>query len=254
MIKKIKAFFKHLDFKGTSIDVKINKLVEQNKKILEKLEELEWAHIFHDSIRGNKNSEQVRIHPGRWAANYSFLYILVRVLNDVRPSKILEFGLGESSKLISTYAEENKDLKKYDIIEHDNYWVSSFKSRFRMTEKARLEIFQLATKKINSCDVLVYDKLYHKKYVEYDLYIVDGPFGSDKYSRIEIYEIFKLKKKEDDFIIIFDDYNRDGEKQTIELLMEYFRNNKIDFYCARFNGVKSQLVITSSRYKGVLSI
>ena len=247
-------YFKYLDFKVSSIDTKMNKLVEDNKKILEKLEELEWAHVFHNSISSNKSYGQVILHPGRWAANYSFLYILLRVLNDVRPSKILEFGLGESSKLISTYAEQNKDLVRYDIIEHDKNWVSSFQSRFRMTEKAKLEIFKLTNKKINSCDVFVYDQLCYKNYVEYDMYIVDGPFGSEKYSRIEIYEIFKLKKKEDDFIIIFDDYNRDGEKQTIELLMEYLRNNKIDFYCARFNGVKSQFVMTSSRYKEVLSI
>lgn len=75
---------------------KRNFLVGQSK-------EIEWAHIYHDTIRGRKWLEELAISPGRHAANYSFLCILTKILADFKPKKIIEFGLGESSKLISSF-------------------------------------------------------------------------------------------------------------------------------------------------------
>ncbi len=67
--------------------------------------ELLWANNFHDSIRGKKCLQELNLNIGRWAGNYSFFYILNRVLMDYKPIGILDLGLGESSKFISTYLD-----------------------------------------------------------------------------------------------------------------------------------------------------
>ena len=41
--------------------------------------EIEWAHIYHDSIRGKKPIEELGLNIGRWAGNYSFFYVLNRI-------------------------------------------------------------------------------------------------------------------------------------------------------------------------------
>ena len=113
MIKKIKSL--------------INDFRENNKNIISLLQlnhiqskELEWAHIYHDSIRGKKHIENLSLNIGRWAGNYSFFYVLNRILNDYKPEKILDLGLGESSKLISTYLEHYLPNSTHTIVEFMN--------------------------------------------------------------------------------------------------------------------------------------
>ena len=41
--------------------------------------------------------------------------------------------------------------------------------------------------------------------LKYDLYIIDGPFGSSRYSRFDIFSQVEKFQKEDEFILIFYD-------------------------------------------------
>jgi hypothetical protein len=34
--------------------------------------EIEWAHIYHDSIRGKKAIEELELNIVKWAGNYCF--------------------------------------------------------------------------------------------------------------------------------------------------------------------------------------
>src|SRR5690554_6195752 len=81
--------------------------LDDNKKLLQ---ENEWANIYHDSIRGNDELQQLSLKIGRWAGNYSFFFLVHRILKDFKPKKIVEFGLGESSKFISSY---NKSVNNF---------------------------------------------------------------------------------------------------------------------------------------------
>jgi hypothetical protein len=76
------------------------------------LKDLEWANIYRDSIRGKEWLEKLPLNVGRAAVNYNFFYVLNRILNDYKPNRILEFGLGESSKFISTYILNEKFCKE----------------------------------------------------------------------------------------------------------------------------------------------
>ena len=60
--------------------------------------ELIWAKIWEDTKKGVDWMENMPgISPGRWAVTYNYLYVITRILNEVRPRSILEFGLGFSS-------------------------------------------------------------------------------------------------------------------------------------------------------------
>ncbi len=194
-------------------------IIKQNKEILKANKELEWAHIFHDSIKDKSWLNDLSLNIGRWAGNYSFFYVLNRILLDAKPNNILEFGLGESSKLVTRYIQNYLVNSSHDIVEQSDEWTSHFNSRFTLAEASKVHILPLTQSIIKSHNSNGYkdiDKIITKKY---DLYIVDGPLGSEHYSRYDIVKVAENFTSEDEFIILFDDYNRKGERETYEDLM-----------------------------------
>ena len=72
-------------------------------------DEIVWARIWDDSKRGMKWIEDLpSISPGRWAVGYNYIYVLTRILNEMKPDRILDLGLGISSTIISL-------LKRYRL-------------------------------------------------------------------------------------------------------------------------------------------
>lgn len=43
------------------------------------------------------------ISPGRWAVGYNYLYVMTRVLVELRPHKVLDIGLGVLTSFFSTF-------------------------------------------------------------------------------------------------------------------------------------------------------
>ena len=89
---------------------------------------------------------------------------------------------------------------------------------------------------------------------DFSLYIIDGPFGSQNYSRFDIVSLAKSFTPNKEFIIIIDDYNRSGEKETAEQLLKVLEQKKIPVKCKNYDGVKSQLVITTKAYEMALTL
>jgi len=237
---------------------KIKSLIYENRQLhkenLLQLKELEWAHVYHDSIRGKEWLGKLPLNIGRWAGNYSFFYVLNRILSDYKPNSILEFGLGESSKFVSAYLENELLKSKHQIIEQDENWHQSFNDRFQLSERSRVAINVLVKKNIDNHDVNSYSGL--KEFInqkKFDLYIIDGPFGSKHYSRYDIVELAKGFAKNDEFIIIIDDYQRIGEKETVHELLKLFKEKDITTYWGEYSGNKTVGVLGTKKYKNVKS-
>ena len=129
--------------------------------------ELEWANHFHDSIRGIEKIEKLNLNIGRWAGGYAFFYILNRILNEYQPKTILEFGLGESSKFISTYLDFLLKDSTHTILEHSVAWQNSFCSRFVLSNSSQIKICELVQKNVKGFKVNSYaslDSVVDKKY------------------------------------------------------------------------------------------
>lgn len=221
----------------------------ENEKIKTQLAELEWAHIYHDTIKDKEWLKNLSISPGRWAANYSLLYILVRILAEYKPKKILEFGLGESSKIVSSFLENALHESAQLIIEQDQTWIGSFQSRFNLSSKSSIMHLHLEEKSVNGFPVNSYKDIKEKINEIFDLYIIDGPFGSKNFSRYDICLLCEKLQKGDEFIILIDDYNRIGERETANDLINQLEAKGIKLNNGIYKGNKSQILITTERYR-----
>ena len=238
MIKKSRAILK--EFRESARIIK-----SQNAELI-------WANIFHDTIKDKDWLMGLSISPGRWAGGYSMLYIIVRVLTDYRPNKIIEFGLGESSKIISAFIENHLKSSIHDILEQDENWIKIFNIKHSLSERSDIKNFPLIQKEVNGFKVNSYSGI--EKIIEkYDLYIVDGPFGSPRYSRFDIFRLTEKMENNDEFIILIDDYNRPGEKDTVLELMNHFKKKNITVYTSIYAGEKAQFIIATEKYRFITS-
>jgi hypothetical protein len=106
-----------------------------------------------------------------------------------KPKRIIEFGLGESSKLISSFVLNELTDTQHHIIEHDPEWISFFSENFTLSKNSKIIQRDLVIKNGNELPHYSYDNLLEKIVIDYDLYIIDGPFGSKENSRNDIIKL-----------------------------------------------------------------
>ena len=213
--------------------------------------ELEWAHIFHDSIRAKPWLQSLSLNIGRWAGNYSYFYVLCRLLNDYQPAKIIEFGVGESSKVVSAFLENQLLESRHVILEEDEEWAAAFSKRFELNQRSEVKLLPIAEKQ--TPDGVEYngyqgiEKLVQN--TKYDLYLVDGPKGSQQCSRYDIVVAMERIEAGDEFIVVIDDCEREGEQQTAERLQQMLRDKGLTIFTGQYMGNSSQIVIATPKYR-----
>jgi hypothetical protein len=184
-----------------------------------------------------------------WAMDSTALYTLFCVLNEMKPKNILEFGLGESSKLVHQYCAYYKNCEAVTI-EQDEEWVNFFNKRHSIA--MNINIHELT---ITGDNVYLYKDI--QKSItgkQFDFIVVDGPFGSSHNSRPQILELIP-QNISPTFCIMLDDTNRIGETETYEALCEKLKDNNIGFCSAKYGeGEKSHTVICSADLKFLTSL
>jgi hypothetical protein len=216
--------------------------------------EIEWAHIYHDSIRGKDFIQNLGLNVGRWAGNYSFFYILNRILSDYRPKRILDLGLGESSKFISTYLTNYLTDSHHTIVEQNLDWIKVFSERFLLCERSRIIHCPMIETQLNGFPTLSYQNFEEKVTGEFDLFIVDGPFGSDRFSRFDIVSLVKKFEKGKEFILIVDDSHREGEQDTVLELCSILSTKEIEYFRGDYAGVKQNTILATGKYRFAVSL
>lgn len=211
--------------------------------------ENEWAHIYHDSIRGKEFIQNLSLNVGRWAGNYSFFYILNRILSDYRPKGILDLGLGESSKFISAYLTHYLIDSHHTVVEQDLDWIEAFSERFTLSESSKIIHCPIVETQLKGFTTLSYQNFEEKVTEDYDLFIVDGPFGSDRFSRFDIVSLVQKFEKGKEFILMIDDSHREGEQDTIKEICLILTKKGIGFYKADYSGNKQNTVIASEKFR-----
>lgn len=220
-------------------------------KAQRRYQELNFADLLHDSAAGSPWLKDKSFALYGWAANYSFIYTLFRILDNVRPAKILEMGLGQTSLVTSQYVAHNNSAAEVDIIENDASWINIYRPRLATGENIRL----------NQCDIEFFDeegqnRRYNRAALsqitadkKYNLIIVDGPMGGgQKYPRSNILDLVE-KNLAPDFIIIFDDVERPGEQATIARTQDKLKTMGIAFATQQRDALKSQFLIFSRSYE-----
>jgi hypothetical protein len=212
-----------------------------------KLNELMWANIYRETIKDVPWLKNFSISPGIMAANFSLLYLLAKILKDNKISSILEFGLGQSTRFIESFTIHNHSITRHDVVEDSNDWAQIFDNDRSSQYKT---IFPTKSKiKKHDISIQIFKDLKDQIEKSYDLYLIDGPRGLPNYSRYDICEIASSFEINSEFIIIIDDYNRIGEKQTVKDLLCILNEKKIKTSHKVFSGTKDQIVIATEKYK-----
>ena len=199
------------------------------------LEELKYSVIFHDTIKDSRwlpENQSFSLRGG--AMDYGAMYVLYRVLNEFQPKCVLEMGLGQSSKMISRYAEYSETVL-HRIIEHDPLWKKFFQNHYKLPMNSMVIMLDIVDEKIvingKEGNVTHYKNFYEcLSDKHYDMIVIDGPYGyrSPYYSRIDSLSLIPqcLGK---DFVIFMHDIDRVGEQNTMEMIKSKLSENKIKY-------------------------
>lgn len=217
-----------------SIEHRLELLEKQNRELL-------FASIFRDSIQDSNWVTNKSFSAFQAAANYSLLYKLFKIYDIVKPQNILEFGLGQSTRLTGQYISAHSEAKAL-VIDDDEEWIRIYKSQISDTNRMRIKKLPVGDFK--------YEKISSEKgeYVglesiikqaKYNLIIVDGPVGHlREYSRTNIVSL--IGNLAESWIVIFDDAERPGEQNTMNIFHKELRRLKIEYVDFEFSAAKSQ--------------
>lgn len=214
---------------------------------IRKLNEINMGLVFLNSITDCQWLKCKSFSPHGTAANFSFLYILFRVLNDAKPGSILEFGIGQTTLMTTQYASFFREKVRLDVVEGDQLWLNIFEDKIRPWKLDNINFIHC-----DECDLLFNGKASRwykdlKLNDKYNLVILDGPWHTDTYSRVGIVNLIPQNTAED-FVIIVDDYNRRGEQQTVEVIKNKLKQNSIQFNEGIYSGSKDQFLLYSEKF------
>lgn len=217
-----------------------------------------YGMLFNQVTKGSTWLKDMAFAPGGWAVDYCFLYTMFRALNACKPNRIIELGLGQTTHMLSQYKEGYdkstgiNDFCNLFTFEHDSDWIEFFKTQ----SKVNLYIYKCNLKK--DISVVIDDETYeHVNYYQeflkfvnigkkFQFVVIDAPFGTTPYSRVHILELIANNLiDENHFVIMIDDMNRDGEKNTFKKCQEMLKSKGVKFKTQIYSGEKEHGIIVS---------
>lgn len=230
------------------VNDKIKELAWRNVENGKYAAEAVWAAIFNNTIVNSQWLVDKTFAPGRWAVGYPYLYVMYRVLNEVRPNKILELGLGQSTRMIGQYAAAYEDIE-HIVVEHDPEWIAFFENDFQLSNHSQivqLEREMVAYKEAAAVRVFS-DFKEHFVGQKFDFISIDAPLGGDmkQYARIDVLTMLP-ECLSDDFVIMIDDCERVGEMNTLAEMERVLQENGIKYKCGRYSGKKDCVLICAA--------
>ncbi len=211
------------------------------------IKENNYGIIFENSRRNISWLKDEVFFPSKSAANYSFLYIYLRVLQTIKPKNILELGLGQSTILSGSYAFTSPDIA-LDVLEDSKLWIDVYTDNNKNQKNINIIHSPLKELVISNARLNITSKWYDfKPDKKYDLLVIDAPCGTKSYSRVGVLSIIPECLSEL-FLIIIDDHNVFPTRQTAILIETTLRKNDIPFITFSVDGTKEQLCIASPAY------
>lgn len=216
-------------------------------------QELKYLRKFRKLLKQMK-WDDLKIKTGGYAANGSFLCHLLRIYSQVKPERILELGSGETSKLLCRYISENG--KASGIILEDNLeWFEHHENTYSK-ERVSYKYCPLIDNTIEEKNVKWYDYAFPEinETNKFNLIIIDGPKGTNYYSRAGILCYLPKIIDNENFILIFDDTSRKGEVETIKLTRKILNEENISFQEIEIFGTKKQTCFYSEKYSDLKNL
>lgn len=213
---------------------------DRTRRILLQSRELLFERLFSNALPRLKIEH--RYFPHRNAANYSLLYLILRVITELPVRRVLELGCGQTTLLLDDLARV-RDLE-ITTVEHDAAWAA------RMQKQVRHSIIQapLTLRDVHDTPCQTYDLAPAALGGPMDLIVVDGPVSQRRRSRWGTLEYLDPLLGRD-FILLFDDAERRGDQDTIEATLRHLNARGAEIACAVTRARKSQFLIAGGAFR-----
>lgn len=179
--------------------------------------------------------------PVKGAANYSLLYLALRISLETDVKRVLELGAGQTSLLFN----QLRKRREFEVVTlEDN---ASWAARIGSMVSHKVIHCPMIPHKVSGVSAPGYDL--SKLDGKFDFVIVDGPMGSKQHSRWGALSLI-AQNLDTEYVVLFDDAERKGEQQTIREAMRILSTLKRPHFSIT-NALKSQAVLSSDRYSHV---
>ncbi len=210
------------------------------------------ATTFSNAIQNSEWLKYKSFYPGGWAVEYTFLLTLFRIFEHHRFTNLLEFGLGQTSRMVHQYAVF------YNVpaitVEHDAEWIDFTRKDTHNAYPINIKVLPLEMVDYNGYKTRTYQGVKAAfENQKFDFILVDGPFGSEHYSRSQIIQLAE-KNLAETFCIIIDDCNRIGEQETVAEVESVLKNNGTKYAINKYYGLSDHVVICSEDLKFLTSL
>lgn len=268
MEQELNAAYKERSEQDKTVQTALRQAVEERKQLAAAVEktrlkstegmryasEAVWAEVFNNAISGSAWLKNTAFSPGRWAVGYSALYVIYRVLNEARPKRILELGLGQSTRMIAQYAAAHEDVE-HTVVENDAEWIAFFKNDFALSEHTKIVRLETEMVPYKDADTVRVFKGFREAFAgqKFDFIFIDAPIGGDmtQYARIDVLGLLPECLCED-FVILIDDADRSGETHTVSEMEKCLQENKVSYEEGRYCGKRDNILI-SAEHMGFLT-
>lgn len=203
-----------------------------------------WAEIFNNTITDSIWLRNKTFSPGRWAVGYPYLYVMYRVLNETHPKRILELGLGQSTRMIGQYAAAFDDVE-HIVVEHDQEWIDFFCNDFELSGRTQIVKLDREMVPYKEAEAVRAFKGFKETFEgqKFDFISIDAPLGGDmkQYARIDVLNLLPDCLSED-FVIMIDDAGRLGEMHAVDEMVKRLNDYGVSVVKGRYCGAKDMIL------------
>jgi len=178
-------------------------------------------------------------YPVGAAACHTLMYLVFRVLKEEKVETIVEFGSGQSTLLIDRIKVSGTH---HVCFEEDPAWHAHLKGQLHGCDYRQRDLVKKVAEGVQ------YEGYGSLDVPPFDVMLVDGPRGVDRRSRFDCVPT-ALANPRTDYLIVVDDADRPGERETVKHLVDGLRQRGDDVKLSHARGRTAQALITAGRFK-----
>jgi len=172
------------------------------------------------------------------AASHGLMYLLFRLFDEYDIRSVVEFGSGQTTRLIDRI---KKPGTRHVCYENSPDWHALVAPRLTTCDY-RLKPLEEVT--IDTQRVQWYSGVEAQNF---DLLLIDGPVGTERFSRFGCVELIRSHISKD-FLIIMDDGQRRGEQDTVAHIVDLLQKAGLVFRMNQLRVRSTQTVIAGGRF------
>ena len=185
-------------------------------------------------------------YPVGGAASHSLLYLLLRTMREFAVGSVLELGAGQSTLLFHAARATLRRDMDVTTVEHDAAWAARVRSQVAHS----VVHAPLAAMSSDGKDIGYYSGSFLPADKRFNLVVVDGPPAHDAEQRFARVGCLTLLPGilADDFMLVVDDAEREGEAHLVTRLAEMFRAHGFKVHEAAISAMKKQVWFCGGSY------